>query len=374
MDSVNPRYVHGFLPHGELQRLIDVLWEHGFHVTGPRVRDGVIAYDEVKAVSQLPQGYRDTQLPGTYRLVHTESESYFSWANGPQALKPLTFTAREVLWKVERGTTGNLEFIAVKPRPVKRAVIGVRPCDVAALSIQDQVFLKGEHGDPYYAEYRRSLFLIVVNCHYPAATCFCSSTANGPKANEGYDLVLSELADGFIIQAGSGAGEAVLAALSLSIPSDAQFCEAGRLALSAARQQQRKLDKKYVGDKLFSKLEHGQWESLAERCLSCGNCTMVCPTCFCHGESDTSTLDGSQVEHIRQWDSCFTQGHSYIHGLTIRQQTKHRYRQWLTHKFSSWYAQFGRSGCVGCGRCIAWCPVGIDIVHELALICSEDER
>ncbi len=373
MDPVNSKYVHGFLPHSELQRLIDVLWEHGYHVTGPRVRDGVIAYDEVKAASQLPQGYRDMQLPGTYRLVRTESETYFSWANGPQALKPLTFAAREVLWKVERGATGNLEFVAVKAKPVKRAIVGVRPCDVAALDIQDQVFLEGGNCDPYYAERRHSLFLIVVNCHYPATTCFCRAMEDGPKAKGGYDLVLTELTKGFIIQAGSGAGAAVLAALSLSVPSDAQFGEAGELALAAAQRQRKKLDKKSVGKKLFNRLDHAQWEVLAERCLSCGNCTMVCPTCFCHAEGDTSSLDGSQVEHTRQWDSCFTQGHSYIHGFTIRQQTKHRYRQWLTHKFSSWYMQFGRSGCVGCGRCIAWCPVGIDIVHELALICGEDE-
>ena len=129
----------------------------------------------------------------------------------------------------------------------------------------------------------------------------------------------------------------------------------------AAQQQTRSLPSHNLRDALFANLEHPRWEDVAERCLSCGNCTSVCPTCFCHSETDETALDGDHSLHARQWDSCFTQGHSYIHGMTIRADTRTRYRQWLTHKLGSWHDQYGRSGCVGCGRCIAWCPVGIDI-------------
>jgi Fe-S-cluster-containing hydrogenase component 2 len=116
---------------------------------------------------------------------------------------------------------------------------------------------------------------------------------------------------------------------------------------------------------LQAALEHPRWDDVARRCLTCGNCTMVCPTCFCTQVTDTTDLTGDHAERWRRWDSCFTLEYSHVHGGSVRTSTRSRYRQWLTHKLSTWHDQFGTTGCVGCGRCIAWCPVGIDLTEEV---------
>ena len=373
MDVVSPDSSTYFLPHVDLQRLIDLFRQKDYQIVAPTVRDGAIVYDEIETTTQLPQGYRDTQSPGQYQLEHTSSSQFFAWANGAQGLKPMHFAPKETLWKTQRNAQGTLEFCEVQAPVEKRAVLGVRACDLAALKIQDHIFLKDQTADPYYANRRQELFLIAVNCNHPAETCFCASTGHGPSAQGYYDIALTELMSGFIVHVGSKAGAEFIAQLDLSPPSDAQFYEAGNLALAAGQAQTRKVDLERSRDVLSQALEHPQWEDIAQRCLSCANCTMVCPTCFCHSEGDASNLRGSEVEHYRQWDSCFTQGHSYIHGMTIRKETQYRYRQWLTHKFSAWYEQFGTSGCVGCGRCITWCPSGIDVTVELAVLCDEDK-
>jgi ferredoxin len=93
---------------------------------------------------------------------------------------------------------------------------------------------------------------------------------------------------------------------------------------------------------------------------------MVCPTCFCTTPEDITDVTGEHAERWERWASCFELDFSYLHGGSVRQSGVGRYRHWITHKLSTWYDQFGHSGCVGCGRCIAWCPVGIDITEEAA--------
>jgi formate hydrogenlyase subunit 6/NADH:ubiquinone oxidoreductase subunit I len=142
---------------------------------------------------------------------------------------------------------------------------------------------------------------------------------------------------------------------------------------NAAAQMGRVMDTSDIKELLYRNYEHPRWDNVAGRCLTCANCTNVCPTCFCTTVEDVTDLTGQQAERRRRWDSCFTMDFSYIHGGSIRASTKSRYRQWMTHKLATWIDQFGTSGCVGCGRCITWCPVGIDITEEVAAIRAGEE-
>jgi ferredoxin len=360
-----------FLARDAVQTLIDVLRSTGFRVIGPRALDGVIQFAELDDAGQLPRGIRDRQAPGEYRLEQTGSPRCFLWANGPQAIKPHAFAPTQVLWRTERRSDGTLAFEdAHREATQSVALLGVRACDLAALALQDSHFL-GKVADPCYAVRREGLFLVAVHCSHPAATCFCASTGDGPSCSGGFDIALHELDEGYLVEAGSTIGETILEQLPTQAASEAQCAQADREIVEAAAQQRRALPAGRLRERLFDRLDHPRWHAVGERCLSCGNCTSVCPTCFCHSERDAPQLGGAASEHLREWDSCFSEGHSYLHGFVVRPQTEHRYRQWLTHKLGSWHEQYGRSGCVGCGRCISWCPVGIDITEEARAICGE---
>jgi ferredoxin len=357
-----------FLPRARLQDLIDALRARGLHCVGPQVRDGAIVYDDLDRAAQLPAGAHAEQAPGSYRLAASGSPRQFAWANGPQALKPFLFAPRETLWHAQRGAGGHIAFTGQAPEPAPLAVIGARACDLAALALQDAHFLERDYVDPYYAARRRNLFVVAVECSHPAATCFCASTGDGPQVRRGSDISLVELDDGFVARDDSVRGGEVLAALALAPASSDQLTQAGAQTDAAAATQTRSLPSLNLRDTLLASLNHPRWDAVAARCLSCGNCTAVCPTCFCHAQRDAPQLDGDSSEHVREWDSCFSRGHSYLHGFTVRPDTRSRYRQWLVHKLGTWHDQYGRSGCVGCGRCIAWCPVGIDLTEEAAAL------
>jgi len=187
----------------------------------------------------------------------------------------------------------------------------------------------------------------------------------GPKAREGYDLSLTEADDDFVIQAGSEAGRRMLEQLPCSIPTDERIRQDEERIEACGTSQTRSIQQATLPDALYDAHDHPRWDQVAARCLACTNCTMVCPTCFCHGVEETPSLDHQRSAHTRVWDSCFTADHGYIHGKNFRPTIKDRYRMWLTHKLASWIDQFGMSGCVGCGRCISWCPVGIDLTEEV---------
>ncbi|SMF28962.1 4Fe-4S dicluster containing protein [Tistlia consotensis] len=357
-----------------LQGLIEALAAEGYRVLGPTRRDGAIVYDAIAGLDDLPAGWGDEQDGGRYRLVERGDAALFGYAVGPHSWKRELHPPHLTLFRTRREADGfSVEAAADEPEPT--AFLGVRACELAAIAVQDRTFLEGPQADPHYARRRAGSFLVAVNCGEPAGTCFCVSMETGPRARGGYDLALTELLDAaghrFLLEVGSERGRALAERL------DARPAEAADLAASravserAAGRMGRRMETGGIKALLQENQEHARWDQVAERCLSCANCTMVCPTCFCTTVEDTSDLSGETAARVRRWDSCFTLDFSYIHGGTVRGSTKARYRQWMTHKLASWYDQFGVSGCVGCGRCIAWCPVGIDITEEVAAIRGE---
>jgi len=356
-----------FLVRPALAQLFKLLKQQGYRLHGPQLRDGAIVYDQLNSVEQLPQGWQDEQQPGRYRLKQNDSSRYFNWANGTSALKPLLYPAREVLWQAQRASDGSVQFLVPEQDQDKVAVIAAKACDLAALRLQDQHFLEGEYVDPGYQAKRQGLFIVAVNCNASAATCFCVSTGDGPEVKQSYDIVLTELEEGFIVKSGSERGQALLAQLPLQ-PITADMAGLAKQQLKqAVKQQERSLDQIPLHS-LEDNRDHPQWDDVAERCLACGNCTMVCPTCFCHRQHEEPELNGQSSAHVREWDSCFGESHGQLAGFQVRPTIKQRYQQWMIHKLDSWQGQYGRSGCTGCGRCMTWCPAEIDFVAEANLI------
>jgi sulfhydrogenase subunit beta (sulfur reductase) len=342
-----------------LQRLADA----GYEVIGPTVRDGAVGLDEVASIDELPVGWTDEQAPGHYRLRQVDSQERFAHVVGPHAPRRWLQPPERRLFKT-KGQGRKLRVIADAPSGPPTALIGVRACDLAGIDIHARVLTGGDHADPHFAHVQEGLFVIAVNCTHPASTCFCTSMGGGPRARGGFDLALTELEGGaqFVVEVGSERGEAMLGDAPAA-SADTERQAAGRVE-HAATQIERRLDSDAARDALAKSARSDRWEAIGERCLACANCTLVCPTCFCTTVTDVTLLDGSGTERHQRWDSCFHTGHSYMHGGAVRPTTAQRYRQWLTHKLSSWHEQFGSSGCTGCGRCVTWCPVGIDLVAE----------
>lgn len=354
-----------------LDELIVVLRTRGFRVLGPRVHDGAIVYDELDRAAQLPIGWTDEQDGGSYRLVRRSDDARFGYAVGPHSWKRFLFRPEVRLWHARRSASGGMVVEEEPTDAQPLAFIGVRACELHAIEIQDRVFLGGRHTDRDYAAQREGAFLVAVNCITPAGTCFCASMGTGPKVDAGHDLALTELLDGghrFLVEVGTERGASVLAKLPHSPATEADVSAAGAATDAAAAQMGRTMETDGIHELLARNLEHPRWDEVADRCLSCGNCTQVCPTCFCSSVEDGSSLGGDTATRTRVWDTCFSVEYSHIHGGSIRPSSRGRYRQWMTHKLGTWIDQFGTSGCVGCGRCITWCPVGIDITEEVTAI------
>ncbi|MCW5699221.1 MAG: 4Fe-4S dicluster domain-containing protein [Rhodospirillales bacterium] len=356
--------------------LLERLIADGYRVVGPTVADAAVIYDDITGLQDLPMGWTDEQEAGRYRLRRNDSPALFAFTVGPNGAKHRLFPARQPVWRAVRDGSG---FTVDEPTEddKRMAFVGVRSCDLAAMHIQDRVFdgraFSGEHsGDRGYVARRENALIITVTCGTASGTCFCASMETGPRPFGGYDLNLTEILDGgrhdFVIEVGSERGAALLASIQSREANAKDLAAIADIAAKTTAAMGRRVEIRGLKEILADNPDLLHWKVIAGRCLGCGNCTMVCPTCFCSTIEDTTDLDGDHAERWRLWDSCFNPDHSYIHGGAIRRETHARYRQWLTHKFSTWHDQFGVSGCVGCGRCITWCPVGIDITEEIRAI------
>lgn len=359
-----------FLDRSNLQCLFDQLIGLGYEVIGPRVDDAAIVYDVISSVDDLPRGWTDEQSPGHYRLLPRDDEAVFGYSVGPHSWKKYLFPPLLDVQK-SRSVSGHWTIEDVPSSAAKYAFIGVRACELAAIDVQDRTFIGQHYFDPHYAARREKAFLVAVNCTQSASTCFCTSMGTGPRCRQGFDLALTELPDGFLVEIGSQIGAEVAADLPLRVATESD-CQRGEAERQRAVEQiTRRMETDGIRDKLLSRLEHPRWDDVAQRCLGCANCTLVCPTCFCSSVDEVADLTNDEVIRRRRWDSCFNFEFSHVSGGPVRNNIRSRYRQWLTHKVASWIDQFGTSGCVGCGRCITWCPVAIDITEEVAAICEE---
>jgi sulfhydrogenase subunit beta (sulfur reductase) len=353
--------------------LFGTLARRGYTVVGPTVRDRAIVYGEIGSSADLPIGWTDEQDGGHYRLRRRDDAALFGYNVGPHSWKAYQLPAEVRLWRARRDEHGGLTDLTETPREMPRyAFMGARSCELHAMGILDRVLLGGTHTDPADRARREDVFVVAVQCAQAGNTCFCVSMGTGPTADSGYDIALTEVLEAdrhyFVLDVGSERGAEVLGELPHARAGAQESGAASAAHARAAAQMGRELDVTDIRELLYRNYENPRWEEVAERCLSCGNCTMVCPTCFCTTVEDVTDLAGEHVERHQRWDSCFTVDYSHIHGGAVRSSTRSRYRQWMTHKLATWIDQFGSSGCVGCGRCITWCPVGIDITEEARAI------
>lgn len=353
-----------------LASLFEVLTGHGYDIIGPTVRNGAIILDCIQSPEQLPIGWTVEQSPGHYRLKRSEDQAYFGFSLGAQSWKKYFLLPESKVWSAER-SNGSFHILSNDLRPARpMALVGVRPCDLAAIAIQDRVLIQDRYVDSVYAERRQGTFIVVVQCTHAAPTCFCASTPH-PNKNA-FDLSLTELllpgTHSFVIHAGSARGAELLSEMETDEAGADNLQRESDAVEAARREQVRSINLDGLKELVSKKFDDDCWDKITARCLTCGNCTLSCPTCFCSTIEDTSDVTGHRVERWRRWDSCFTLSFSYIHGGSVRTSAKSRYRQWLTHKLVYWIDQFGMPGCVGCGRCITWCPVGIDLTEAVHTI------
>lgn len=351
--------------------LLQAIANQGYTLIGPTVRDGAIVYDEISSPEDLPIGWTDEQEAGHYRLKRRDDLAYFGYVVGPQSWKKFLLPPRRRLWSSTRREDGGF---TIEPEPLpdrSYAFIGVRACELAAIDVQDRVLLGERFIDSHYQALRERVFIVAVSCVSAAPTCFCASMNTGPKARGG-DLIMTEVVTDdrhhFIVEASSPRGQAVLARVDHRPASEAEQEQALAHEKRAVDQMKRSINTHRLRELVLAAQGHPRWNEIAERCLGCTNCTMVCPTCFCSTVEDTIDITGKQAERHRKLDSCFNREFTYLHGGPVRDSLASRYRQWFTHKLSTWHDQFDTSGCVGCGRCITWCPVGIDITEEAAAL------
>lgn len=354
-----------------IDRLIQALRAAGYSVIGPAVEAGAIVYRPVAFAAELPEGWGSRQDAGHYRLERRTDKALFGYVSAVQSWKRYLFQPSRVLWQSKRLSDGFSVQAPEEPVP-RYAFLGARACEIAAIQLQDRVFIDCEHPDPDYKARREAAFIVAVHCTEAGDTCFCTSMNTGPAVRGDYDIALTELlVDGrhdYLLQTGSERGRAIAEQLPL-LPANDSNRETARAGVAAARASMgRKLETKGLKDLIQQNQEHSHWQQLAERCLACTNCTAVCPTCFCHTTEDVIALDGQSAERRQRWDSCFSLDFSHLTHGSVRSSVKARYRQWMSHKLAHWVDQFGEFGCVGCGRCVTWCPAGIDITAEAAAL------
>lgn len=341
-----------------LNEIIQALSEKGYQVIGPKIESDAIVLATIGSMDELPVGIKDEQSAGRYRLLEGEKNTIFGFSNGAHSLKLFLNPPKQRLYKTKRKSKG-LE-ISNPEETQKIAFIGVRACDICALKALDRVF----KDDNNYKKRRDNIFILAVNCTSHSDVCFCSSVNTGPEVKDNYDLLLTEMDNDFFLEVATEKGQEIIKGITQKEPDDNEIRKKDELLRKTKEGMKKTLNTEGLPESLYERVNSPLWEEIAKKDLSCGNCTMVCPTCFCNTSFDISDFEGENTERQRLWDSCFSLGFARVHGGSFRASRQARYRQWLMHKLAYWIEQYGMPGCVGCGRCITWCPASIDITES----------
>ncbi len=266
---------------------------------------------------------------------------------------------------------GDEGELAATPAETKRLLVGVRPCDARALSLMAKVYA-GARGfaDPHFAGRREKTTLVVFACDKPAATCFCTSTGGGPGDAAGADVMAYQAGDDYVLAAVSAKGEELWEALQLDDASPEETEKAKTAYAEVAEGMKPLWGLAEVRARLAANFDAAAWEEVAARCLSCGACTFVCPSCHCFDVADEGKR--GRGARLRFWDAC-TQPLFTLHasGHNPRARKSQRYRQRVLHKFYYFHENWGENLCVGCGRCVVACPTNVDIREAVALVAGE---
>lgn len=250
-----------------------------------------------------------------------------------------------------------------------QVIFGLRPCDVRGFVQMDNVFggYGGFYFDPYYNAKREATTLIAVTCRDPRSTCFCTSVQGGPAAGDGADALFTQVEGGFTVEALTEKGEALVSAASLADASEAQ----GQASTSVKERATERVDKAFdlegIQTGLRANIEDPAWHDLSMRCISCGTCTYVCPSCYCFNITD-EMVEGTG-ERIRTWDNCFNPSYTLeTSGHNPRAIKSNRFRNRFSHKFWYYPEKYDSLLCSGCGRCVSNCPTRIDIREVLGVM------
>ena len=275
--------------------------------------------------------------------------------NTRQAPKEVFFPRSEVLFTYEEG-----RVIPVTPLEEQRVVFGIRPCDARSAILLDQVFDTPDYQDPYYVNRRKNTILIGLACNSPLGTCFCTVVGGGPFSVDGLDLLWTDLDDRYLVETVTERGEALIADRPHFRQATQEDTNRKATIAAQARQMVSGPNVQGIREKLDGMYDDPFWDELHQKCLGCGVCSYLCPTCHCFDIVDEGT--DARGRRVRNWDTCqFALFTHHASGHNPRRSGKERMRQRVMHKFNYFVENFGEIACVGCGRCVRECPVNMDI-------------
>jgi sulfhydrogenase subunit beta (sulfur reductase) len=322
---------------------IDSLLEQS-PVIGPAWDGRRHVFRKIDAASELSMDYQTTMLSPGKLFIYKPKEDLFRFSvSGRTQIKEIPVVAEEQI------------------------IVGVHSCDTHALMYLDRTFL-GAYTDRYYEARRKNTVIISLNCTGIAPNCFCSSVGTGPflNADGGFDMLLTDFGDEYLLEARTERAHSFLKPAETKKAGSKEMKHKADREKSIHRMITKTLETDGLNDVLKDNPDHPLWRSTAEeKCLSCSNCVMVCPTCFCFDVIDEISMDMKTVTRRRQLDACQDRRFAEVHGGNYRSRRTARLRQFVMHKLNQTH-QYGVFGTVGCGRCITWCPTGIDLT-EMAM-------